>query len=373
MLALIWYGLCTAMIIPAIYVAVKLRFAFNHFIMKKFVSEPTMLRDLPSVSVCIPARNETHAMTDCLERVIASTYPKLEVIVLDDSSGDNTSVLIKSFAHEGVRFVEGSALPEGWLGKNHALESLLDEASGSYILFIDVDTRIKPDTIEQLVSYAKQENATMVSILPRREDGWRTSIVFGTLRYYWELVLHRKSKPAASSSAWLIDRHSLRDDLGGFEPLKTAIQPEVALAKQLMARSAYRFLISSSLLGVAYEKKWQSQVETSIRLLFPVLGGTGLRSMIAIIVMTLLALPFFVIVAGIFTGWSLLQVCALLELLVFMTLYGSYLRRIWAKLWWLGALLWPIILLQEIVILVISTWRHLHHTVTWKGRPVTTN
>ena len=64
-------------------------------------------------------------MNDCLERVVASTYPKLEIIVLDDHSQDNTSALIKSFAHKGVRFVEGTKLPEGWLGKNHALQLLL--------------------------------------------------------------------------------------------------------------------------------------------------------------------------------------------------------------------------------------------------------
>jgi chlorobactene glucosyltransferase len=372
MLALIWYGLCTVMIIPAIFIAVRLRYAFTHFTIKNFVSEPSMLRDMPSVSVCIPARNEMHAMTECLERVIASTYPKLEIIVLDDGSADNTSVLIKSFAHAGVRFVEGSKLPDGWLGKNHALQGLLDEASGHYILFMDVDTRIKPDTIEQLVSYAKQENATMLSVLPRREDGWRASIVFATLRYYWELILHKASKPAVASSAWMIGRHALRDELGGFEPIKTAIQPEAVLARELTVNDAYRFLMSSSMLGLAYEKKWQSQVETSVRLLYPVLGGSILSSIVATLVMTILALPFFVLLSGFIVGWSMVQLCALLELCVFASLYASYLRRVWLRMWWLGALLWPVILIQEIVVLAMSTWRHLRGNVTWKGRPVTT-
>ena len=372
MLALIWYGLCTLMIVPAVFIALKLRFAFNHFTMQHLMSEPTMLQDLPSVSVCIPARNETHAMTECLEHVIASTYPKLEIIVLDDGSGDDTSVLIKSFAHAGVRFVEGSTLPTGWLGKNHALQDLLAEASGHYILFMDVDTRMKPDTIEQLVSYAKQESATMVSILPRREDGWRASIVFATLRYYWELILHTSSKPAVASSAWMIGRYTLRDDLGGFEPIKTAIQPEAVLARELMATDAYRFLISTSLLGVAYEKKWQSQIETSIRLLYPVLGGSLLKSFITMSIMVVLVLPLFVFLSGVIIGWTMIQVCALLELLVFVALYASYLRRVWVNLWWLGALLWPVILVQEIILLVTSTYRHLRHRVTWKGRPVTT-
>src|ERR1700759_1043342 len=130
MLVFILYILYGLLILSSFYFLSKLVFAFNHFKMKTILSDSKMLKDLPSVSVCIPARNETHAMSQCLERVIASTYPKLEVIVLDDSSVDDTSVLIKAYAHAGVRFVEGSRLPKGWLGKNHALQGLLHEASG---------------------------------------------------------------------------------------------------------------------------------------------------------------------------------------------------------------------------------------------------
>ncbi|MEK7621000.1 MAG: hypothetical protein AAB395_01455, partial [Patescibacteria group bacterium] len=36
------------------------------------------LDDVPSVSLCIPARNETHALADCLTSAISSDYPKLE-------------------------------------------------------------------------------------------------------------------------------------------------------------------------------------------------------------------------------------------------------------------------------------------------------
>jgi hypothetical protein len=49
--------------------------------------------------------------------------------VFNDQSGDNTSFLIKSFAHAGVRFIDGSPLPEGWLGKNFAQHHLYRESS----------------------------------------------------------------------------------------------------------------------------------------------------------------------------------------------------------------------------------------------------
>jgi len=67
------------------------------------------LKDLPTVSVCIPARNENAALADYITAALASDYPKLEVLVLDDCSQDDTSEVIRSFAHQGVRFVQGSA------------------------------------------------------------------------------------------------------------------------------------------------------------------------------------------------------------------------------------------------------------------------
>lgn len=332
-----------------------------------------MLTDLPSVSVCIPARNEARAMTQCLERVIASTYPKLEIIVLDDSSADNTSTLIKAFAHAGVRFVEGTRLPAGWLGKNNALQGLLNEASGTYVFYIDVDTQIAPDTIGQLVAYIQQEKVSMVSVLPMRQDGWRASVFFGTLRYYWELILHRKSAPAIAGSAWMIERSVLSGQLGGFMPYKNDIQPEAKLAAALSLKQLYRFIIGTSLLGVSYEKKWSSQIQTSIRLLYPLFGGQLLGNLLAFVGLLIVNLPIVVLLAGLFVGWSVAQTMALWQVCIYSALYGLYLDKAWRKGWWIGGLLWPVIIAQECIVLAISIARYVRHQVTWKGRPIVTS
>lgn len=370
MLEIVLYVLFGFLTFMSMYAAWKLMFACKHFKVKAMISGSKMIEDLPSVSVCIPARNETHAMTQCLERVIASSYPKLEIIVLDDSSGDNTSVLIKSFAHAGVRFVEGSSLPEGWLGKNHALQGLLDEASGSLLLYMDVDTRIEPDTIEQLVAYLVQENATMISVLPSRNDAPRASVLFGTLRYYWELILHRKKAPAVASSAWMIHREALLTDFGGFTTLRQAIQPEAELAAKLLAQHAYRFLISTPMIGVSYEKRWRSQIDTSIRLIYPIVGGTFFKSIVAVFILLLLSQPLFTLLSALFIGWTLVHAMVLWQLCVNMALYAIYLSKVWSRGWWLGALLWPYVILQELIVLVVSINRYSVGHVNWKGRPV---
>lgn len=361
------YGVLAAV---AVVFTVRLRYALKHFAPPKPFADMPAEVDLPSVTVCIPARNEKHALTDCLERVVASTYEKLEIIVLDDVSGDDTSVLIKSFAHAGVRFVQGKALPEGWLGKNHALQGLLQEASGSYILFIDVDTRIEPQAIENIVRYALSKRAAMVSVLPRREDGWRASVLFSPLRYFWEVIFHRTQSPATASNAWLIKRDVLTERFNGFVDYKSVTQPESAFSAALQATNQYRFLMSSSAFGFYYEKKWLSQLLTSVRLLFPLLRFDIALAVVAILDMALLLVPSIALVAGFVAGWTYQHIVVAVLVLWFSAVYGWYLRAAWKHGWLVGALLWPIIVLQELCLIAASAMQYKRRTVTWKGRLV---
>ena len=370
MLQVFLYFLYVVLFAMFILAALRLRYADTHFKMKALLTSVRSKESLPSVTVCIPARNEAHAMTDSLQRVIASTYPKLEIIVLDDLSGDDTSALIKAFAHEGIRFVEGTKLPEGWLGKNHALQGLLNQASGTYVLFMDVDTRLSPDSIEQLVAYTLQENALMVSVLPRREDTPRASAFFSPLRYFWEIMFHRTDFPATASGAWMIHRQTLLDRWQGFTQFKEAIQPESLISGALMASGQYRFLIGTGLLGISYEKKWRSQVGTSIRLLFPLLGGKIQHMIIASLDLLIVSAPLIVVMSGIFVGWGMNQIIGAIFYLMFSGLYAVYLRKVWKSAWLIGGFFWAYATIQEATLVIISAVRYAQKIVTWKGRLV---
>lgn len=326
--------------------------------------------EAPSVSVCIPARNEMHAMSQCLESVLASDYKKLEIVVYDDSSADDTSILVKSFAHAGVRFVPGGDLPDGWLGRNHAFDVLAREASGTYLVFLDVDTLIKPTTISQLVGYMMTENVTMASVLPARTDTGRASTLFGHLRYFWEIVLARTAAPATSSALWMIRRRELLDQLGGFAPHHDEVRPEAHIAAML-GSSQYHCLIATKTLGVTYEKRWSSQVETSRRLLLPMLGGAWYGALGGVVVLALLNIPSLALLSGLIVGWGAVQTLSLVLLIAGMLVYGLYLSRMWYSRQWLGALLWPYSIMQELILFVSSVLGYARHTITWKGRSVT--
>lgn len=331
-------------------------------------------QDLPSVSVCIPARNEAHALTDSLERVLRSRYPKLEIIVLDDASSDNTTALIKSFASEGVRFIEGSPLEAGWLGKNHALRELLDEASGTFVLFMDIDTRIEPDSIGRVVEYVVTHNVDMVSVLPRREDSFRASVLMSPLRFFWEIIFHRATAPASANNAWLIKRDILLEgEFKGFESVKSTVKPEAKIAAELNKGGKYKFLVGTKWLGFSHEKKWRSQLDTSIRLIYPMLGGKWWMALFAALDLSVMLVPFLVVLIHLTSSvefaplvfWPSLAVS-----LGYFALYAIYTKRVWPRGWLIGAFLYPVLLAQEIILIAFSAVKYARGTVTWKGRPV---
>lgn len=351
----------------AIWWAVKISHVARHF---RLVKTPKLPKELPTVSVCIPARNEIHALTACLELVLASDYPKLEILVLDDNSADDTSVIIRSFAHEGIRFIAGQPLPDGWLGKNFALDCLAREASGTYIIYIDADTKLTRTSISTMVDIAVARNADMVSVIPDRYDTNRLSVLTGNLRYFWELLLSTRTSPPSSCAAWLINRDLFIDQIGGFTDVKSSVRPEAIIAAKVAEQSSYWAVVHSDIIGIGYEKRWTSQMETSRRLLYQIVGGRWYMGLAAIMWLLLLNLPTAVLITSFYTSWLFVDTVALLAFILLMTMYGIYLRYTWQSRWWLGVVFWPYVILQEFVSLIRSMIGYSMHTITWKGRVI---
>lgn len=227
-------------------------------------------KDLPAVTVAIPARNETEVLERCLQAVLASDYPKLEVLVLDDCSQDATADIIKSFAHDGVRFVQGQPTPNShWVHKNYASHQLLEHASGSLVLSMGVDVLVQPHTISQLVNYMIIKNMSMVAIMPQRQvSGGRAWLQ--TIRYWWEVALPRDllRRPAVLSSCYMFNAEAVKK-LGGYEAVSRMIVPEAYFARELSRQKAYAFVRSNTVLGVTSLKSNKEQYSTAVRVRYP--------------------------------------------------------------------------------------------------------
>ena len=320
---------------------------------------------LPTVSVCIPARNEMHALEQCLEYILASDYEKLEVLVLDDSSTDETPHIIRSFAHAGVRFIPGKPLPDGWLGKNHALATLAEAASGDYVLFLDVDAHISTKTVSRLVAKAELTGIDMISVMPRREDMYHASAIFGTARHMWELVFARKAYPPSSSTFWLIKRDTLNEHGTRLSDYGSSVRPDHQIASVLKKRDTYRYYIGTPFIGVRYEKRLHSQVETAERLYFAMLGKSWVLFTAAIIIGLGLLDPYFYLKS---THWTLALIAIGLQYAAFALFTVS--TSIAGPGVIIRVFVWPYVLVQDIILLLFSALRYATNHVAWKGRNV---
>jgi glycosyltransferase involved in cell wall biosynthesis len=350
----------------AVFVLVRIIRVSKHHLFIPAKSRELPIEKMPSVSVCVPVRNEAHAMNKCLDAIIASDYPKLEIIVLDDNSVDNTSSLVKAYANEGVRFVKGDVPPEGWIGRNYAYDKLLAQASGKYVFFMSVDTHLAPDAITKLVAYMSNKDVEMISFMPARLDNYRLSVLLAPLRYFIELVGHTKRTPATASGGWLANRELLAQCFHDMSELKSDIVIERSIAKLFMAANNYDFIVNSRACGVSYEKKWRSQVESSIRFYALTIAGKPLKTLIWLMLFIITSFPM----VALFEGFSASLWIFWAAEWTFMSAYIYYTSLIWSRgSWWAWAC-WPFVVLQELIIVIISNPHIGRKRLTWKGRPI---
>ena len=141
-------------------------------------------RKWPLISICVPARNEEKRLAPLLTSLSRLDYPRYEVLVLDDESGDNTAGLVREFAGRSsrIRLLKGKPLPSGWRGKTWACHRLSLQARGEWILFVDADTWFGPEILKRCLQAAERSRADVLSLIPHEVVGtWLERLVIPTL------------------------------------------------------------------------------------------------------------------------------------------------------------------------------------------------
>lgn len=329
-------------------------------------------RDLPTVSLLIPARNETTDLEECLRSALASDYPKLEIIVLDDCSQAKTSDIIKGFAHDGVRFVQGEEPRERWLAKNQAYQRLSEEASGELLLFCGVDVRFGPHAIKALVTELLNRDKEMISILPRRLSGSLAGAFIQPMRYWWELSLPRRlfNRPAVLSTCWLI-RTKTYHKLGSFAAVSHSVIPEGYFARELVKTNDYSFIRSNDTLDIQTHKLYAEQRATAIRTRYPQLRRRPENVLLMLVADFLFLLgPFIGIGYGFWVGDSSviwLSICAAMLLILNHLIVVQLTSPANVAVALVNL---PIEVLTEVVISLLSMIRYEFGSVDWKDRNV---
>lgn len=106
------------------------------------------MQNLPLVSIIIPTYNRKHYITDAIDSCLAQTYPRCEIIVVDDGSTDDTEVFLRNTYGGQIRYMyqenQGPAI---------ARNTGIAHAKGELIHFCDADDKLLPEKVQICVDY----------------------------------------------------------------------------------------------------------------------------------------------------------------------------------------------------------------------------
>ena len=342
--------------------------------------------DAPLVSVIVPARDEAANIERCLTSVLATTWPRLEVIVVDDHSRDATAVLARAIAARDprLRVVSAPDLPGGWFGKPWAAQTGARAARGTILCFIDADTVHAPDLVTRTVNAMRSRDAAMVTVAGTQEmkSFWETLLqtqVFAMLamRYGGTESVNRSRRAwdKIANGQFIAITRAAYDAVGGHAAVRDKVAEDLMLAQRLFVDGHRTALVlgtgqlSTRMYGSLGEivRGWGKNVFAggidalppigALRLLFP-LGLTAFPLAQLLPVAALLALAFGAALPPAIATWLVAALVA--------TLAGwaaVYLRAGRSPLYALAFPLGAAVLLWIFIGAIVRGRR-----VSWKGR-----
>jgi glycosyltransferase involved in cell wall biosynthesis len=111
----------------------------------------------PLVSILISAYNAEEWIAETLQSAVAQTWPRKEIILVDDGSTDRTAEVARRFLSQGVKLIctENRGL---CAGQNRAYQ----ESQGDYLQFLDADDLLAPDKIERQLAALREEDSRRI-------------------------------------------------------------------------------------------------------------------------------------------------------------------------------------------------------------------
>ena len=121
----------------------------------------------PLISIIIPCFNAEKTLEKCLKSVVQQSYANLEIIIIDDGSTDETSLIYNKFQSNDERIL---VLKQQNSGVSKARNTGVKAATGDYICFVDSDDWAELNYCSELYSLLVGENADISIVEASYED-----------------------------------------------------------------------------------------------------------------------------------------------------------------------------------------------------------
>jgi len=286
-----------------------------------------------SVTAIVPARNEEAVIAACIASL--RSQPEIgEILVVNDESSDGTARVVKSLMGRipNLCLLEAGGLPDGWVGKNHALWVGVQQAKCVWLLFTDADAEHELNSASRALQVAQEHNAALVSFSPEQiTETWYEKALIPYIylrlakRFSYEKVNDPTSPAAAANGQFLMMRRDVYDAIGGHSRVAGEVLEDVALAMRVKA-AGHRiwFGPGKGIVCVRMYRSFQAMWQGWKKNLYRLMGGTPwavFREMES----SLPWIPLLLIVAGM--KYPFLLFLGVLLLIARQTSYGFDLAR----------------------------------------------
>lgn len=207
-------------------------------------------KELPLVSIIIAAKEEEASITETVKHLLNQTYPRLEIIAVNDRSQDGTGSKLEELRKwsEGkehipvpLKIIHVTRLPEGWLGKNHALYQGYQQARGQLVLFTDADVLFDPEAVSDAVRFMQGQQADHLTLAPRMivRGFWLRAFVnyfFFTLSLYvrpWRSNRDRQHKHGMGIGAFNLLTRSAYETIGTHKAFALRPDDDLVLGRRV--------------------------------------------------------------------------------------------------------------------------------------------
>src|SRR5579871_1116134 len=198
--------------------------------------------DGPHMSVIVPACDEQDSIETTLESLLHSSGVRAQIIAIDDRSQDRTGELmdrVASRSHPGANTLEvihNCELPQGWLGKPHALALGMARARAPWLLLTDGDVTYEPEALELAVRAATNAGADHFVLMPTlTHEGVLAAGIQGSIQALGQFAarMWKIEDPEAKDFFGVGGFNLLRADaipaFGGIERMRMDIVEDISL------------------------------------------------------------------------------------------------------------------------------------------------
>jgi cellulose synthase/poly-beta-1,6-N-acetylglucosamine synthase-like glycosyltransferase len=331
---------------------------------------------MPSVSIVVAARNEETHVASAARALLAQQAAVLEIVFVDDRSTDATGAILDGFAveHPRLQVRHVATLPDGWLGKTHALQVGAAAARGTYILFTDADVILAPTALARGVSLAEAKRLDHLAVLPAMVTPSLPLQAFvAAFGYFFTLYVQpwRVSQPASGAfigiGAFNLVRAEAYRRVGGYESVRLCPDDDLMLGKRLKQSGARQeAAIGLGMMEVEWYPTFRALVDGLMKNMFAGLNFSIAATLVSVVAQVLVHVGPFVAML-VTTGWT--RVLALVASTAIVLGVGVTARSAGLPSW--SALFIPLstlgfcyVLLRSMMVTLVTggiSWRGTHY------------